>query len=46
VRVGAAVLAVAALPLGAKISAAAEIAALVLVLITCIALETQRKGAT
>jgi low temperature requirement protein LtrA len=46
VRLGAAVLAVATLPLGAEISAAAEIAALVLVLITGIALETQRKGVT
>jgi hypothetical protein len=39
------VLAVAAFPLGVTIPTAAEIAALVLVLIIGIALETHRKGA-
>jgi low temperature requirement protein LtrA len=45
VRAGAAVLAAGAVTLGATVSAAAETAALVLVLITCIALEARQKGA-
>jgi low temperature requirement protein LtrA len=51
IRIGAAVLAVATLPLGATVSAAAEIAALVVVLIGAIGLETrlrstEQEGAT
>jgi low temperature requirement protein LtrA len=41
IRIGAALLAIATLPLGATISAAAEIAALVIVLVTAIGLETR-----
>ena len=41
IRVAAAVLAVAALPLGATVSATAEIAALVIVLVTAVGLETR-----
>ena len=41
IRIGTAVLALATLPLGATVSAAAEIAALVVVLVAAIGLETR-----
>jgi hypothetical protein len=46
IRIGAAVLAVATLPLGAIVSAAAEIAALVVILVAAIGLETRLQERT
>jgi hypothetical protein len=46
IRIGAAVLALATLPLGATVSAAAEIAALVVILVAAIGLETRLQKAT